>query len=100
MPATANRTIPPIDDAPSASAATIATGATTNARRARSRLPMFLTRNLLAIAGSFRDRVAVDWKDEVGGPGGTPPRHNQESCAADRSRSLPCSSGEGSGGRP
>jgi hypothetical protein len=68
MPATTNSTIPPIDDAPRATATPIATGAITNARSARSRLPMFLMRYLLAIAGSFLCWSALDWKDEMASP--------------------------------
>src|SRR6266508_161055 len=73
-----NRTIPPIDDAPRARAAAIATGAITNARTARSRLPMFLMRYLLAIVRSFRCG-AFGWKDENGSGGDTPTRRRATS---------------------
>src|SRR5512132_838282 len=66
MPATTNSTIPAIEAAPRAKAATIATGAITNARTARSRLPMFLMRYLLAIAGSFLCRVLTSGRTETG----------------------------------
>src|SRR6266542_4206780 len=74
MPATTNSTIAPMEAVPTAKAAAIATGAITNARTARSRLPMFLMRYLLAIVRSFRWWCVFDWKDEYGSGGDTPAR--------------------------